>query len=170
MGRKFVSSIHGNMVLQRSKDKKVVSITNFDSASPTGEYFKSLAWTNKLKKFETPDEFASLNNGMNAYFDKVHRKFDELIEVSFVGNSKFVQLVYLEATERSLQEQQQFEQQIAKKRIDEGIAPASQTDTFAARNSPRKARKYVFFDSFSGNIVFEYGGVQSPFTANRPDG
>lgn len=106
MGRKFVSSIHGNMVLHRSKDKKVVSITNFDRDSSTGEYFKSLAWTNKLKKFETPDEFASLNNGMNSYFDKVHKKFDELIEVSFVGNSKFVQLVYLEATERSLQEQQ----------------------------------------------------------------
>jgi hypothetical protein len=106
MGRKFVSSIHGNMVLQRSKDKKVVSITNFDANSPSGEYFKSLAWTNKLKKFETPDEFASLNNGMNAYFEKVHKKFDELIEVSFVGNSKFVQLVYLEATERSLMEQQ----------------------------------------------------------------
>ena len=90
------------MVLQRSKDKKVVSITNFDMESPTGEYFKTLAWTNKLKIFETPDKFEALNNGMNAYFDRIYKNFDELIEVSFVGNSKFVQLIYVEATERSL--------------------------------------------------------------------
>ena len=65
MGRKFHSSSNGNMVLHRSKDKKVVSITNFDQFSPSGEYFKTLAWTNKLKRFETPDNFESLNNGMN---------------------------------------------------------------------------------------------------------
>lgn len=30
MGRNFYPSKNGNMVLQRSKDKKVVSLTNFD--------------------------------------------------------------------------------------------------------------------------------------------
>jgi hypothetical protein len=90
MGRKFFSSENGNMVLTRSKDKKVVSLTNFDPQDENGEYFKTLAWTNKLKKFETPDEFASLNNGMSSYYNQVKDSFHELVEVSFVGNSKFV--------------------------------------------------------------------------------
>lgn len=110
MGRKFYPSRNGNMVLQRSKDKKVVSITNFDATSPTEEYFKTLAWTNKLKKFETPDEFTALNIGMNNYYHLVRKQFDELVEVSFVGNSKFVQLIYIEAQARSLIEQQLYEQ------------------------------------------------------------
>lgn len=46
----------------------------------------------------------SLNNGMSQYYAKVQRNFDELIEVSLVGNSKFAQLIYMEKTERSLQE------------------------------------------------------------------
>jgi hypothetical protein len=35
--------------------------------------------------------------------------FDELIEVSFVGNSKYVQLIYVEALTRTLVEQQLYE-------------------------------------------------------------
>jgi hypothetical protein len=65
MGRLFTPSRQGNMVLQKSKDKKIVSVTNFNRGSETEEYFKTLAWTNKLKKFETPDEFNALNLGMN---------------------------------------------------------------------------------------------------------
>ena len=110
MGRKFFPSENGNMVLTRSKDKKVVSLTNFDENDDNGENFRTLAWTNKLKKFETADEFQSLNNGMNAYYSKVKDSFDQLVEVSFVGNSKFVQLVYIEAKSRSLVEQQLYEQ------------------------------------------------------------
>jgi hypothetical protein len=30
MGRKFFPSENGNMVLTRSKDKKIISLTNFD--------------------------------------------------------------------------------------------------------------------------------------------
>ena len=104
MGRKFFPSLNGNMVLTRSKDKKVVSLTNFDRESTNGDYFKTLAWTIKLKVFETADEFELLNSGMNQYFNTIKDTFDELIEVSFVGNSKFVQLVYMEAKPRTLVE------------------------------------------------------------------
>ena len=43
-------------------------------------------------------------------------------------------------------------------------------DTFAERKSPRKAKKYVYFDATSGVIVFEYGGVQTPFLATKSNG
>jgi hypothetical protein len=55
MGRKFISAGNGNMTLTRSKDKKIVSVTNFDRENRKGDYFKILAWTNKLKVFETAD-------------------------------------------------------------------------------------------------------------------
>lgn len=90
MGRKFFTSENGNMVLTRSKDKKVVSLTNFDKNDENGEFFRILAWTNKLKKFETADEFQSLNLGLNQYYQRNKDTFDQLVEVSFVGNSKFV--------------------------------------------------------------------------------
>jgi hypothetical protein len=51
MGRKFFSSENGNMVLTRSKDKKIISLTNFDPYDDHGKYFKIAAWTIKLKKF-----------------------------------------------------------------------------------------------------------------------
>jgi hypothetical protein len=76
MGRKFFPSENGNMVLTRSKDKKVLSLTNFDESDENGEYFRTVAWTNKLKKFETADEFQMLNIGMNAYYSKVKDSFE----------------------------------------------------------------------------------------------
>lgn len=94
------------MVMTRSKDKKIVSLTNFDRTNPDGLFFKTLGWTNKLKVFSTADNFELLNNGMNDYFSRNAESFDQLVEVSFVGNSKFVQLIYIEARERSLVEQQ----------------------------------------------------------------
>jgi hypothetical protein len=105
MGRSYFPSEKGNMMLTRSKDKKIISVTNFDKNDRNGEFFKILAWTNKLKKFETPDSFELLQNGMNEYFASVKDSFDELVEVSFVGNSKFVQIIYYEAQPRSLEEQ-----------------------------------------------------------------
>lgn len=90
MGRKFFQSINGNMTLTRSKDKKIISLTNFDVSNPHGEYFKTLAWTNKLRIFSTADNFELLNIGMNNYYSEHQDSFDELVEVSFVGNSKFV--------------------------------------------------------------------------------
>lgn len=112
MGRKYFPSENGNMVLTRSKDKKIISIANFNKEDPNGEYFKILAWTNKLKKFETHDRFELLHNGINEYYSAVKDTFDELVEVSFVGNSKFVQIIYYEAQPRSLEEQQAYEYQI----------------------------------------------------------
>ena len=88
--------------MTRSKDKKVISLTNFEENHPEGQYFKTLAFTNKLKIFSTADNFEMLNNGMNYYYSQNLDNFDELVEVSFVGNSKFVQLIYIEAKERSL--------------------------------------------------------------------
>ena len=105
MGRKYIPSKNGNMVLTRSKDKKVISLVSFDRDNEWGEYFKVLAWTNKLKMFSPNDHYEILNSGLNAYFEQVRETFEELIEVSFVGNSKFVQLIYLEAQNRPLAEQ-----------------------------------------------------------------
>jgi hypothetical protein len=54
---------------------------------------------------------------MNKYYERVRETFDELVEVSFVGGSKFVQLVYYEAKPRSLKEQQDYEFNIEKEKV-----------------------------------------------------
>ena len=153
--------------MTRSKDKKIVSLTNFDRYNPEGLFFKTLAWTNKLKVFSTADNFEMLNNGMNEYFLHHSETFDQLVEVSFVGNSKFVQLIYIEAKERSLVEQQQYEQQIQAQNTDE---KQGAIDTFSKRAAPRKAKKYVFFDACSGEVIFEYGGVKQPLRVQNSQG
>jgi hypothetical protein len=102
MGRKFFPSEKGNMVLTRSKDKKIISLTNFDPWDDHNKYFKISAWTIKLKKFTSMDNFEMLQNSMNRYYNKVKNTFDDLIEVSFVGGSRFVQLIYLETVVRDL--------------------------------------------------------------------
>ena len=83
------------MTLTRSKDKKVISLVNFNEKDKFGNFFKVLAWTCKLKPFNVSDK---LNEGMNQYFRYIQKDntFDKLQEVSFVGNSKYVQLVYIE--------------------------------------------------------------------------
>jgi hypothetical protein len=62
--------------MTRSKDKKIVSLTNFDQQNPDGQFFKTLAWTNKLKVFTTADNFEMLNNGMNNYYSNNLESFD----------------------------------------------------------------------------------------------
>jgi hypothetical protein len=57
MGRKYFTANKGNMVLTRSKDKKVISLTNFDRENLKGDFFKVLAWTNKLKMFSPNDHY-----------------------------------------------------------------------------------------------------------------
>lgn len=49
---------------------------------------------------------------MSAYFHEIKDAFVELIEVSFVGSSKYVQLIYMEAKERDLEERQLYEQEL----------------------------------------------------------
>jgi len=50
MGRKFFPSENGNMVLTRSKDKKIISLTNFDKDDLDGQYFKICTWNIKLEQ------------------------------------------------------------------------------------------------------------------------
>jgi hypothetical protein len=69
MGRKYFPAKNGNMMLTRSKDKKVISLVNFDRDNEMGEYFKVLAWTNKLKMFSPNDHYEILNSGLNMYFE-----------------------------------------------------------------------------------------------------
>lgn len=98
------------MVLTRSKDKKIVSIINFDREDSHGKFFKVLAWTNKLKTFPRAcQDFSILENALDQYFSSIRDSFDELVELSFLGGSKFVQLIYFEAKQRELQEQQDYE-------------------------------------------------------------
>ena len=87
MGRKFFPSKDGNMVLTRSKDKKIISLTNFDRYDEDGNYFKIRAWTTKLGKVAPEDNYRTLEHCMNMYFEKNRSTFDELIEVSFVGGN-----------------------------------------------------------------------------------
>ena len=104
------------MVLTRSKDKKVISLTNFDEFDQRKEYFKIQAWTIKLQKIVPPDNFEQLNRAMNKYYESVKSSFDTLIEIAFVGGClyqetghRYVEFKYLESKPRGLQEQQEYE-------------------------------------------------------------
>lgn len=91
------------MVLTRSKDKKIISLTNFNRDHKCGQYFKVLSWTNKLKKFPRGNkDFSILEKGLNEYYAAVKDTFDEFVELSFVGNSKYIQLIYFEAKKRGM--------------------------------------------------------------------
>ena len=126
MGRKFIKPMNGNMQLTRSKDKKILSLTNFDRTNKYGDYFQVQAWTLRLKKFQI---FQKLIFGMNSYYHTVKDNFDELIEVSFCGNNQYVQLIYVQKKERSLQEQQDYEREIL-------AAAASTSNCHAKPTSP----------------------------------
>jgi hypothetical protein len=52
-------------------------------------------------------------------------------------------------------------EKLKKKIAAEGGTTKGMNDGFQSRNAPRKARKYAFFDVNSGNLEFEYGGVQT---------
>ena len=52
MGRKFFPSLNGNMTLRRRRDKKIISLTNFDRFDENNEFFKIKAWTIKLKPYK----------------------------------------------------------------------------------------------------------------------
>lgn len=92
MGRKFIRPANGNMQLTRSKDRKVVSLTNFDRNDSQGGYFHVLAWTPDLKKFDVSDR---LLLALNHYYHSVKDSFDELVELAFCGRNQYVQLVYI---------------------------------------------------------------------------
>jgi hypothetical protein len=82
MGRNFFPSKNGNMMLTRSRDKRRISLTNFDPKDPDGDYFKVLSWTTKLQECPTNP---LLNKGMNQYYATIKDSFYQLVEICFIG-------------------------------------------------------------------------------------
>jgi len=71
MGRKFFPSLNGNMTLRRSRDKKIISLTNFDRFDENNEFFKIKAWTIKLKPYKNDEgcnSISTLESSMNRWF------------------------------------------------------------------------------------------------------
>ena len=101
MGRKYQKPKNGNMMLTRSKDKKLISLVNFDLSDKNDKIFKVLAWSVKLVKYDLSDK---LNDGINAYFKDLKHTIDKLVEVSFVGNNHFLMIVFFEQGKRPEQE------------------------------------------------------------------
>ena len=89
------------MMLTRSKDKKLISLVNFDLSDKNDKIFKVLAWSVKLVKYDLSDK---LNDGINAYFKDLKHTIDKLVEVSFVGNNHFLMIVFVEQGKRPEQE------------------------------------------------------------------
>lgn len=66
MGRKFMKPKGGNMSLTRSKDRRLVSITNFEKDNAKGDYFRVYAWsTRMLRQVEVSER---LRASMNRYY------------------------------------------------------------------------------------------------------
>jgi len=97
------------MVLTRSHDLKVVSLVNFDAANKNGEYFKIAAWTCSLQPVDLNN---NISYGMSNYYKNSRENFDELLEVSFVGNRSYVMMIYMEKRDRTMQEQLDYETEL----------------------------------------------------------
>ena len=94
MGRKFMKPKGGNMSLTRSKDRRLISITNFEKDNPKGDCFRVYAWsTRMLRQVEVSER---LRASMNGYYREQKAQFQELVEVSFCGAGEYVQLIYIE--------------------------------------------------------------------------
>jgi|TARA_B110000285_G_C15094742_1_gene601247 hypothetical protein len=68
-----------------------------------------------------------------------------------------VELVYLEARTRSGEEQSEYQRNIAEKYEINNVDEKLKKDI--SNTEVRTAKKYVYFDSETGKIKFEYGGV-----------
>lgn len=110
MGRKFKPSSNANMMLTRSKNKRVISLTHFDYFDRNQQFFKIKAWTTKLIEFELSDK---LLDGINFYFRNAKVQFESLVEVSFCGDNNYLQLIYIEKRKRSPEEIQELEEELA---------------------------------------------------------
>lgn len=53
-----------------------------------------------------------LQDALNFYFKSARDKFDQLVEVSFVGENNYLQLVYLEKRKRSSRELKELEAEL----------------------------------------------------------
>jgi hypothetical protein len=94
------------MMLTRSRDKRRISLTNFDPENAEGDYFKVMSWTTKLVECRTSPK---LNEGMNKYFDTIKGDFYELVEICFIGQCQYLMMVFVESVARSLPDQQKYE-------------------------------------------------------------
>lgn len=156
MGKKFFPSRDGNMTLTRSKDKKVFSVINFDQENKLGEYFKLMAWTNKLDPFHFNPE---INQHLSLYFNGIKEHFEYLEEVAFVVNNSYIKMSYVEMCMRPLKEQKEYDFLMADQTAgkDEGKFI---NNAFSDSMNPRRCRKHAFFNTKTGKKVWEYGGVK----------
>lgn len=86
------------MVLTRSKDRKLISLANFNQNDKNGEYFKLLAWDTKLKPHYVSRE---LNDGISNYYATHKASFDSIVEIAFAGRCEYILLTYFELVQRS---------------------------------------------------------------------
>jgi hypothetical protein len=70
-----------------------------------------------------------------------------------------VELVYLQEQPRSQEEQKDYQANIADKYEINNVDEKLKKDI--SNTEVRTAKKYVYFDSETGDIKFEYGGVLS---------
>jgi hypothetical protein len=72
IGRQFIKSSNGNMVLTRSTDMSLISLANFDPNNKMDMFFSIKAWSASLEDFAMPFKIDdNLNLGVNKYFKKV---------------------------------------------------------------------------------------------------
>ena len=77
MGRKLIKPHNGNMSLTRSRDRKTITLTNFEKNNDSGQYFKVFAWNaTNLKAFEITEEF---HKAINRYYDNNKDIFGDVI-------------------------------------------------------------------------------------------
>ena len=75
------------MMLTRSTDLSIVSLTNFNQFDIDYSFFSVKAWSASVDNFGMPYQVNDkLNQGMNQYFTSIGKKFYELISITFVGN------------------------------------------------------------------------------------
>lgn len=93
MGRKLLKPYLGNMSLTRSRDRKIVSVTNFEKDNKDGQYFRVYAWqVINLKTVEISEAF---HKCINQYYVENRDIFGEVIEVSFCDKKRLIQLIYV---------------------------------------------------------------------------
>jgi hypothetical protein len=131
---------------------------NFDIYDPNDKFFKFGAWRVNLKPWlPQTGLMEALNEGLNQYYKKVINNFDKLISVQLVGQCHYVKLEYVEK-ELTKEEMDILVMKIFKYNRASSNEQA-ETNHGEGINVRRKATKYVFFDVSTGEIVFQYGGI-----------
>ena len=156
MGRNFIPSHKGNMTLTRSMDKKLVSLVNFDRDDNFGQYFKVLAFTVKLEKYELNDK---LDDGLNNYYTKIKNYFDELVEARFIGQCQYLMLTYFEKKDRGQNEILEIQEILNNECLENPKFKLEHKNAKFELLKLQRVKKYVVFDASTGKVVFSYGGT-----------